>query len=224
MANIRLGAILADARGSIGSTVFSRNRGGVYIRNRVKPTNPQSDLQVAARAHLSTCQAYYRDTLTSVQRDSWEAAAQTATFPNKLGEMVKVTAINLFVMVNTLRLVAAQTILATSPAPPFKSVAPTLTFTVSAATGLKVTAITPAIAVGSFLMLYISAAKGNQVNYYRGPYVTRSTKASTDTVPWTLIASGTGLVASQRYFIQYRQIDAAGRISPLERTTVDITA
>jgi len=45
MAIIKFSAIVSDARGKIGGNVFSRNKGGSYIRSYVKPINPSTPKQ-----------------------------------------------------------------------------------------------------------------------------------------------------------------------------------
>lgn len=223
MALIRLGPTVADARGSIGSNVFSRNRSGAYIRSRVKPTNPSTALQSAARNRVATCQSAYHTTLTDAQRNGWESAAASATFPNKLGEMTKITALNLFVMINTLRLEGGQAIIAACPPPPFKASVPALTITASAATGIIITAIAPALAVGDRLFWYLSSVKSNAVNYYRGPWESRDFVQSTDVAPITIEAAG-AIAAGDRKFLMVRFQTADGYVSPIQRYVLDVTA
>jgi hypothetical protein len=222
MASIRLGPTLADARGSIGSTVFSRNKSGMYMRARVKPINPQSPLQSLVRANLATCQAYYRDTVTAIQKAVWHSEAQGATFPNRLGDMTKISAQNIFLMINSLKLEAGLSILSDCPAGPFKAIMPTTTITVVHSAGIIITAISPVIAAGAALFWYVSDRMGTQVNYFRGPYAFRGVALSSTTVPITLVPS-TGLAAGDRFFLMLRHLDANGRVSPVERKTLDLT-
>lgn len=222
MATIRLGSTLADARGSIGSTTFSRNKSGMYIRSRVKPINPQSPLQSLVRANLATCQAHYRDTVTAAQKLTWVAQAQGATFPNRLGEMVKISAQNLYIMINSLKLEAGLSLLDDCPPGPFKAIMPATVLTLVHSTGIILTTITPAIPATGCLFWYLSARKGTQVNYFRGPYEYRGQALTASTPPITLLPS-TGLAAGDRFFLALRYIDAAGRISPMERKTLDLT-
>ena len=44
---------MVDARGSVGDTVFSIWKGIHYIRSRIVPSNPQTDLQTAQREALA---------------------------------------------------------------------------------------------------------------------------------------------------------------------------
>ena len=44
MAKIKMTAIVADMRNKLNGSVFSRNRGGAYIRTKVTPINPQTSV------------------------------------------------------------------------------------------------------------------------------------------------------------------------------------
>lgn len=88
MASIKFGSIgISDARGSIGGTVFSRNRGGAYIRQRTTPVNPNTSRQAAIRATFGTVQSSWRG-LTEAQRESWRSNAVNFPVKNRLGETI----------------------------------------------------------------------------------------------------------------------------------------
>lgn len=46
MAKIKFGMMMTDASGKLGGQVFSKNRGGSYVRTKVTPSNPQSSAQM----------------------------------------------------------------------------------------------------------------------------------------------------------------------------------
>ena len=57
MAKIKFGAMMVDASGKLGGQVFSKNRGGAYIRTKSTPLNPQTRSQMFVRgifASIST--------------------------------------------------------------------------------------------------------------------------------------------------------------------------
>lgn len=76
---------ITEASGKLGGTVFSRGRGGAYVRNRVMPSNPQTIAQQAVRSAFAAISSAWRS-LTQTQRDEWNAI--TADYPtkNRLGE------------------------------------------------------------------------------------------------------------------------------------------
>lgn len=74
MAKILFTAFLADARNKLNGSVFSKNRYGNYVRNKVTPVNPQTSYQQAQRQMLASLSTGWRG-LTQAQRDAWIAGA-----------------------------------------------------------------------------------------------------------------------------------------------------
>ena len=90
--------------GSIGGTVWSRNRSGVYIRNRSVPVNPNTDKQVAIRNIVRALAIAWDQTLTQPQRDAWNLYAANVDWINSLGQTVNLTGLNHYIRSNTPRL------------------------------------------------------------------------------------------------------------------------
>src|SRR3989304_844529 len=63
------GAIVSEIRGKIAATVFSRNRGGAVIRNRIKPINRRSVGQSTRRQVLGSLASSWRG-VAQANRDS----------------------------------------------------------------------------------------------------------------------------------------------------------
>lgn len=99
MATIKTGAVVAEIRGSLGGNVFSRNKGGAYVRQRVKPINPNSPRQAAVRGTFGTLQSAWR-ALTQAEQNTWVAAAENYLTTNKVGDTVKYTPLQLFTRCN----------------------------------------------------------------------------------------------------------------------------
>lgn len=117
LALIKLSGIgVTEISGKAGGTVFSRGRGGAYVRNRVVPSNPQTVAQQAVRAIFGAISSAWRN-LTAEQRDEWNAI--TADYPtqNRLGETKILSGKALFQKLNMNLLEAGQS-LATSPSAP----------------------------------------------------------------------------------------------------------
>lgn len=96
MATIKFGSIgVSDARGSVGGSTFSRNRGGQYIRQRTKGVNPNSERQASTRATFGTMQSSWR-ALTEAQRESWRNNATNFPTKNKLGDTITLGGNTLF--------------------------------------------------------------------------------------------------------------------------------
>ena len=94
-------SLLADSRGSIGGTTYSRNRGGSYARNRTVPINPQSLAQERARSDLAQYSVGW-GSLTAEQRNAWNQYAETVIGLNVLGESITFTGQQMYIRSNTL--------------------------------------------------------------------------------------------------------------------------
>lgn len=109
------GAILlptfGELRGSIGGLTFSRNKGGMYAKQRATPTNPNSARQQTTRNQLATCASHWKQTLAQSNRDQWIAYAQGNSVVNALGQTIFLTGLDWFCLVNTRRLDAGLAIL-----------------------------------------------------------------------------------------------------------------
>ena len=75
MAKITFGGVVTDARNKQGDIVFSRGRGGAYTRAWLKPHNPRSTLQTAQRDLVKAQDDYWQHSLTTSQREAWNAFA-----------------------------------------------------------------------------------------------------------------------------------------------------
>ncbi len=89
--------------GSIGGTVWSHNRSGVYIRNRSIPVNPNTDRQNAVRNAVRSIAIAWELVLTQPQRDAWDVYAANVTWQNRLGQAITLTGLNHFIRSNTPR-------------------------------------------------------------------------------------------------------------------------
>lgn len=85
MALIRMGVMVGQASGSLGSTVFSFNRYGAYTRLRAKPvtsTSPYAELQ---KSILGLSSQVWGN-LSEDDRNAWVTWAQTNPITNRIGD------------------------------------------------------------------------------------------------------------------------------------------
>ena len=115
MAVIKLGGGVADMRGSIGGTVFSRGPAGAYARQRVKPINPATHLQAAVRARVSYLATAWSKTLIDTERTGWKAFAANTNFTNKVGDTILISGIACYIRLNSLRLQMGLAVQNTAP-------------------------------------------------------------------------------------------------------------
>lgn len=76
MAKILFGAFVTDMRRKIAGNVFTKNRYGAMVRQKVTPRNPKSEAQSTSRSLFSAVSAQWRN-LTDVQRNAWSNFAAT---------------------------------------------------------------------------------------------------------------------------------------------------
>lgn len=100
MALIKFGGLAVDARGSMAGLVFSRNASGNYVRARVKPVNPQSARQTAARTGMSFISQLWRSGTTQAQKDAWAQFGSNVPAKNKLGDDIRLSGFTQFMKSN----------------------------------------------------------------------------------------------------------------------------
>lgn len=172
---IKFGAGIVDARGSIAGMTFSRNSSGAYARARVKPVNTNSSSQVAVRASLSFLCARWSQTLTAAQRLAWNVYASNVAVLNKLGESIKLSGFNHYIRSN----VEYKRIFgATIDAGPiiFELPGQDPTFAVSASEATQFLTITHDAMMdwadenGAAMFMYQGMPQNAQRNYFGGPW------------------------------------------------------
>lgn len=97
MALIKLSSFgITAISGKAGGSVYSRNRGGEYVKNFVMPTNTFSEARQAVRAVFGAISSGWR-LLTSSQRNSWVEAAPLYLRTNTFGDQKQLSPHALFV-------------------------------------------------------------------------------------------------------------------------------
>lgn len=80
MAKVLFTAVVADMRGKLAGTVFTKNRGGAVARTKVTPVNTRTIPQQVARADFGNFSTAWRS-LSAANRDTWNTGA--VNFPRK---------------------------------------------------------------------------------------------------------------------------------------------
>lgn len=116
MAKVKFTAFMADVRGKLNGTVFSKNRGGAYTRTKVTPSNPQTVAQTTVRQRLASLSASFR-ALTAAQILAWNNSVNDFLGTNVFGDTVKPTGLQLFVKLNANLLSIGLPVIDNPPAP-----------------------------------------------------------------------------------------------------------
>lgn len=116
MAKVKFSAFVSDIRNKSNGSVFSKNRYGSIIRNKVTPVNPQSNHQQEARQRLGNLSSSFRE-LTIAQILSWNLGGQKFPFTDIFGDIKHLSGQTLFVKLNAnLEKIGAPRVL-TAPSP-----------------------------------------------------------------------------------------------------------
>lgn len=108
-------ALLTQASGSVGGVTFAHAAGGMYMRARAIPVNPNTALQGAVKAALTTLVNRWNDTLSAAERASWDLYAANVVQTNPLGTPFFQSGQNAYIQANSPRLFGASATLIPLP-------------------------------------------------------------------------------------------------------------
>jgi hypothetical protein len=178
--------VYSQASGSIAGITYSHNRGGMYTRARVTPTDPSTALQQIMRAAMGVLAPYWGNTLTPAERDAWRLYADNVPWTNPLGQSIFLTGQQHFLRTNTVRIQFGEAILDAAPTVFDLGTFTPPTFT--AATDGPTADITfdntdPwANGTGGFMYIFTGKSVGSGRAFYRGPW-RKSDKVVGDAIP-----------------------------------------
>lgn len=219
MAKITYGGLITSASGSMGGTVFSRNRYGPYIRRRAIPVNPDTSYQMEIRAILSAISQAWRG-LTDDQRLQWRTWAANNPVTDTEGYTQTLAPNAAFVSCNHRLLQGGDPVLT---APPVIDAPDALTdLTVAAAAGLATCTIafTPTpLAAGIKMMVFAAVVNSTGITYVKNLYklteISAAAAASPLDIHPDLVDRFGALIAGQVVHVKALTIDSAtGLISP----------
>lgn len=116
MALIKLTAIVDNISGKLNGTVFSKNKGGHYMRSKSMPSNPKTSFQSAVRARFGAI-AQLWGALTEAQRNAWRAMASEYPYTNRLGDTKILSGFALHQKLNTNLALIGQPAVSNPPEP-----------------------------------------------------------------------------------------------------------
>ena len=99
MAKVLFSALISDMRNKLNGSVFSRNRGGAFLRTKITPTNPKTASQVAQRSKLASFSQAWRS-LTEEQRSAWLGAVSSWARTDIFGSNVTPSGSALYIRLN----------------------------------------------------------------------------------------------------------------------------
>lgn len=156
MAKFTPGAIVSEVRNKIAATVFTRNKYGASIRNRITPINRRSVGQTSNRQILASYSSGWRG-LSQAQRDGWNSAAANFPQQDNLGNTIYLTGAQLYSRCNANIELIGGTPIVNAPSPTSFDVLALTGLTMSAAGGTVSLAFTPTVPAGYSLVIRGSA-------------------------------------------------------------------
>lgn len=113
---MKFSALVSDMRNKLNGSVFSKNRAGSYLRNKVTPSNPSTASQALVRSILGTLSSGWRS-LTEAQRDAWNSAVESWVTTDIFGDTVTPSGFQLYVRLNGNIVNAGGSAISTPPLP-----------------------------------------------------------------------------------------------------------
>lgn len=228
MAKIKFGMMMTDARGKLGGQVFSKNRGGAYVRTKVTPSNAQTSFQTAVRAILTFLSSNFRS-LTAAQILAWNNAVSDFTGTDIFGDVKTPSGIDLYVRLNAN---IAKVGGAYITDPPLPTNVPQLTgIAVSAAAGAGTVSISADQAtVGAGLHLYVEATPclSQGKSFVKSEFRAIGFSAANAALPYAAgadyVAKFGAMVAGQKLFVRVSTVDPVTGLTTLKQVAYTTVA
>jgi hypothetical protein len=217
------GSIVAEISGSVNGIVFSRNRGGAYVRNRSVPVNPSTDQQTRIRSIFGGNASAWK-ALPDTVRENWRLYAEKTPLINRLGASRPIPALAMYQRCITPRVQASLSIPADAPTTPglpnpfvFAAGGVTADEAEQEVTINFTTGQAWASQVGAAALFYLSVGQSPAVNNPGSTfrYIGRTLGAATPpTSPTVLnVADVQPIAGDLRYWLRVVVTDAEGRLS-----------
>lgn len=227
MALFTPGPAVAAVSGSVGGTVFSHNKGGMYMRNRSIPTNPSTLAQQNTRARLATMSTAWQ-TLTDDQRQAWEEYGRQNPTPNALGNPTIKSGSNWHIALNSRILQASGTIITVPPVVAAPDAFTLVTQDGDIGAGDVDLTFAAALTAGNQIELFAAVTNSQGITYIKNQLRFITFSVVDQASPWanqsTLENTLGTLIVGQKLHIEAAQYDPAnGLRSPFIRDDVIIT-
>lgn len=211
MAKVKFGLAVADMRNKLNGSVFSRNRGGAYVRTKVTPLNPQSSAQVAARSLLTSLAQEFRS-LSQEQITAWNAAVTQWQTTDIFGDAVSPTGLGLYVRLNANIINGGGSTIQVPPSPVGAAALTGLTLTAAVTGDTFDVAFTPATVPANHTMYIESTAMLSPgINNANSRFRFIDTHAAAGVSPVDLFSAQTSkfgaLVEGQKVFVRAKFIN-----------------
>jgi hypothetical protein len=179
---IKLGYNIADARGKLNGHVFSKNRYGNYVRNKVTPVNPQTAAQQGIRNRLSGLSSAWA-ALTAAQRTAWNAAVNSFAKTNIFGDLINPTGFQLHQTLNNNLLITGTAAITAPPVPAAVDAFTSISLAIAAGAATAVLTYAPAIAADHKVKVYATPGVSAGISFVKSEYRLIDVIATADASP-----------------------------------------
>lgn len=185
------GVAVSQASGRVGGTIFSRNRGGAYMRNGSKPVTVTTPFAQAIKGITAAQSQAWADTDADIQEQWREWATQNPVI-NRLGQSRTLSGHQAFVQINARLLYAGFSALASPPVggAPAAVVPGAVTFDDSPAALTVAFSPSPA-PTGVAVQCFAYLANSPGVRYVKNRLALVTTSAAAATTPLNILADVT---------------------------------
>lgn len=157
MAKVKFSALVSEMRNKLNGSVFSKNRGGNYLRNKVTPVNPQTVHQTDVRSRFGTNAATFR-TLTQSQIAAWNSASANFPVIDIFGDTKFLSGLQLYVRLNTNLQLIGESVISSPPNPGLAPTPGLIGFTADIGAGDFAMTFTEAVQIaGNSLLVYATS-------------------------------------------------------------------
>lgn len=211
MAKVKLSALVSEMRGKLNGSVFSRNRGGAYLRTKVTPLNPQTSYQVAVRALLTQFAQAWRG-LTQTQRDAWSHSVNNWSTTDVFGDVQNPTGNTLYTRLNINIVNAGGSAISTPPSPVGAAALATLSVTATFTGDVFTAAFTPdPVPAGHAMVVEATPMLSPGISNANSQFRQIANVAAATNSPEDLFSAYTAkfgsLIAGQRVFIRAKLVN-----------------
>lgn len=208
----KISPILGPLSGSVGGLTYARNKGGLYVKMKATPTNPNTARQQSARGLLATASIQWQE-LTDDQRNAWDTYAAANPRTDPLGQSYNLTGHQMYVSLATVIMDQGLAPSGDPPAGGAPKVLSTVTVTLTSDTAINVVFTASPLAAAEALYVWQGPPQGGagDPNFAQSRLVGYSAQAATSPQAFTL-----PLVVSSGFTSNFWVgiVDGDGRMGP----------
>lgn len=208
--------IVTQASGSVGGTTYASNQGGLYMRARSIPTNPNTSFQQSYRQFFKTVMNAWTNTLTAAQRTAWSVYAKNTPVIDSLGSSIVIGDNAMFLRTNGPALQIGLALFANAPTTfdlgAFTAPVPTITHS-STSMSVAFTVGDTWNTAGGAMLLYASRPQNPSINFFKGPFRLVGKISGVATSPQTFTLPFAAGSTTSVMFIKASVLQPDGRLS-----------